>query len=775
MYKLKDQTIKDIYDNQVVLVVSGTGSGKTVLTPKLALHALNYQGRIAITNPKRLPSEENAKFAAKTLDVKLGSSVGVKYRGSSPSLYSKTETKLLYCTDGYVLARLMSDPMLSDLDCVIIDEAHERGVQIDLLLLLLKALIKRRPDFKLIIMSATVNESIFIDYFPLSEFKFAFIDAGGKPNFPIKEIFLNKSINKFDDKKNLVNKDYIEASAKKAVEILTTTDEGDILVFFAGKGESAEGCMFLHQMIAKINKEMDRKIYCEILHSGTDDETKRYITTATNFKNHPRGPYERKVIFATEVAESSITFDGVDFVIDTGLVNQSRFYSEKNMVALEKIFISKASHTQRKGRTGRTKPGTCYNMFTSDEYEKQFLDYAPSPITLIDIAPYILKFFAREDLVSHVSLPFTYHKKNKKGGFVNNKNNKLIKPDELSVFLSKFIEVPPEDSVKRALNKIFALGGMDVDKTNAYLNDMGKSMADFDTGPEIGRMLVAGYNYKCRDEMCTLAGIYQLTNFRMDSLIDIRFRPPKSFNKSEIKKAEQRHKRVIKGLISGMGDHFALLNIYKEFSKRRYDKVDRKTGRVITEKMGGAREWCKENFLNYNRWDRVKYESKDFQRKFGSAISREKNRNPNKRPNTLFLNKEPVLSDKKEDNILKAILKGTYINLIRKEGRVYSSCFPEDKIRAGLSRDSLFGMVKAPTKYAVYSQLKSIFGRASYGIVSKVPPNILTEMKEDPLQKRLLEYCFKESTVKKDTHGKKQYGKKKKIGKKKKFGKKKKR
>ena len=244
MYSKRMESIKAIYENQVVLVISGTGSGKTVLTPKFALHALNYQGRIAITNPKRIPSKENAIYAAKTLGVKLGKQVGLKYKGSDSAHYSANDAKLIYCTDGYIVAKLEMDPMLSDLDCVIIDEAHERNVNIDLLLLLLKGLIKRRPDFKLIIMSATINEKVFINYFPQPEFKFGFIDAGMIPNKPIEEYFLDTPINKFDENGNLINKDFIQAGVDRVVKILRETQEGDILVFFTGKGEAKMELLF---------------------------------------------------------------------------------------------------------------------------------------------------------------------------------------------------------------------------------------------------------------------------------------------------------------------------------------------------------------------------------------------------------------------------------------------------------------------------------------------------------------------------------------------------
>lgn len=305
MYSKRLETIKAIYENQVVLVISGTGSGKTVLTPKFALHVLNYQGRIAITNPKRIPSKENAIYAAKTLGVKLGKQVGLRYKGSDSAHYSANDAKLIYCTDGYIVAKLEMDPMLSDLDCVIIDEAHERNVNIDLLLLLLKGLIKRRPDFKLIIMSATINEKVFINYFPQPEFKFGFIDAGMIPNKPIEEFFLDAPINKFDENGNLINKDFIQAGVDRVVKILRETQEGDILVFFTGKGEAQDGITLLHRELERVNKNLDSKIFADILHAGTQKETQDLLINNKKYKENTK--FTRKVIFATEVAESSIT------------------------------------------------------------------------------------------------------------------------------------------------------------------------------------------------------------------------------------------------------------------------------------------------------------------------------------------------------------------------------------------------------------------------------------------------------------------------------------
>ena len=409
MYVQKtEETINAIYNNNVVLIISGTGSGKTVLTPKFTLHALNYNAKIAITNPKQIPSKENAEYAAKCLDVKLGEEVGYKYRGSPDDSYSKDKTKLLYCTDGYILARLKGDPMLKDFDCVIIDEAHERGVQIDLLLLELKQLILRRPEFKLIIMSATINEKTFIDYFPENKFKFKLVDAGQAPNFPVEQIFLKKPVNKFDENLNLIGKEWMDKMVDICVDILTTTDEGDILAFVTGQGDGTNVTTLLKKKISDINKNRANKIYYTILTGKSDDKTKTLATNNKKYKNLNNG-YDRKIILATEVAESSLTFKGLKYVIDSGLANVSKYYPDTDINALEKKYISKASHDQRKGRTGRTCPGICYNLFTEKEYKDLFLDYSISPIKLENLDSILINLLSNKNYTTGINLPFKFY------------------------------------------------------------------------------------------------------------------------------------------------------------------------------------------------------------------------------------------------------------------------------------------------------------------------------------------------------------------------------
>lgn len=743
MYGKREEAIKTIYNNQVILVISGTGSGKTVLTPKFALHTLNYQGRIAITNPKRTPTKGNALYAAKCMDVKLGTHVGMKYRDSDAKAYSE-ECKLIYATDGWVLQKLQKDPMLADLDMVIIDEAHERGIQIDLLLLLLKDLLVRRPTFKLIIMSATINAKIFSDYFPINQFKFAMIDAGEVPNYPIEEHYLTKSINKFDNLGNLIGDSYIEIAVDKVVSILREHEIGDVLVFFPGKGDTNKGCMYLHQKLERLNRNLEKKIYCNVLTSTTDKETEELLTSAIKYKES--GQYTRKVIFATEVAESSITFDGLDFVVDTGLVNNNVFYSDKNLIALEKKYISKASHKQRKGRTGRTAPGTCFNLFTKDEFNNVFPDYPISPISTEDISVPLMYFLSRDTLVSHINFPIVYgenksNKVSRKRKSMNNINN--MKAVDLGLFLGKLIESPPVETIRNTIERLIAIDIIEVENNIGKITDMGRAVAIFDVSPEIGRMIISGYNYHCRDDIINLAAIFELTDYRVDGI----FEKFKATSKDEARKKEEKknYERVKSKWVNSLGDHFSLLDMYNQFFEHKYDTVDRKTGAIKKEKIGDAKEWCNKNFLHFKTLDRVKETARQLNQKFGKVIQLYRTRYPMNKPTYIFINSPPVISEKKSDNILKAFLDGFYINILKKMGdSKYKNCFPLKKTIGTPSQDSLFARSKSPTKFAVYTQLKSIFGKTSYSMISRIPPDMIEELKI--LKEKYIKSCFEKNS-----------------------------
>ena len=362
-YGMGKQIVETIQSNDVVLIKSATGSGKSVLIPKFALHSNNYSGRIIMTLPKKIITKKAAEFGAKTLDVELGEQVGYMYRGSS---LKSSKTILLYSTDGSIISMLKSDPLLKSIDIVIIDEAHERKVNIDLLLYLLKNSISKRKEknikpLKLIIMSATINEEIFKSYY--KDLKFEWLELAGIPNHPIKSIYLESSL-------DLRTNEYLEKGKELIGQIISNINssnslnldypEGDILFFVCTISE----CDKLASELGSIFQDC----FTMGLYSGFDSELEPYISNPVKFKEL-NSNYKRRLFVSTNVAESSLTIDGIVYVIDSGLELSVKFDPESNTNVMKKDFITQAQMTQRKGRAGRTKPGICYHLYTPQEHD----------------------------------------------------------------------------------------------------------------------------------------------------------------------------------------------------------------------------------------------------------------------------------------------------------------------------------------------------------------------------------------------------------------------
>ena len=238
VYRNKDAIIDSITKNQITLATAGTGVGKTILIPRIALHAIKYSGTIVCTIPKRLLTKTTAEFVAQCMDVNVGEHVGYSYQGTNETNKRGVVSKLIFTTTGSLISRLTgSDPMLSNYKCIIVDEAHERSVETDQLLLLLKKLCQVRKDFKVIIMSATIDIERFRNYFPSSTFKFGEIDAGSELTFPIKQIFIERPV------------DWKKMTVEISMKLLRKTAVGDIMIFVKAGGDAT-------QIIAGINKGM---------------------------------------------------------------------------------------------------------------------------------------------------------------------------------------------------------------------------------------------------------------------------------------------------------------------------------------------------------------------------------------------------------------------------------------------------------------------------------------------------------------------------------------
>lgn len=372
-YKSGPKIIKALESHDVLLIKAGTGSGKSVTVPKFCLHANNYKGQVVMTLPKKIITKKAAEFASQTLDVELGEYVGYQFRGEN---MKSNKTVLLYSTDGSIISMIRKDPLLSSIDIIIIDEAHERKIQIDLLIYFLKnAVIQRKntKPLKLVIMSATINDSLFKQYFKSHNLKYKCLELDEAPNYPITSYYL-------DSKLNINENEYVfkgKCIVKTIVEGIGTgkMQEGDILFFV---------CTIIECVtIAKELEELYPDCFTMGLYSGFDKNLEQYISSPTHYKElNPR--FERRIFVSTNVAESSLTIDGIRYVIDSGLEMTVKFNPEKNINIMTKSYISQAQMIQRKGRAGRTSTGTCYHLYTKDQ-EKNTCPYPESEIKRVEL------------------------------------------------------------------------------------------------------------------------------------------------------------------------------------------------------------------------------------------------------------------------------------------------------------------------------------------------------------------------------------------------------
>jgi pre-mRNA-splicing factor ATP-dependent RNA helicase DHX38/PRP16 len=548
-YKQADTIIQDIQQHQVILVTSATGSGKSVLIPKFLLHVLDYKKNIAVTLPKQIITKSVAEFAASTLDVELGQEVGYKYKNSPSNSYS-SKTKLLFATDGTLVAKLLKDSLLQEFDGVIIDEAHERKIQIDFLLYLLRITLSKRPEFKLIIMSATINVDIFINYF--QKFKFKYLNLEGETNFKIKSLFLESS-------KNINYNDIMKTSFDIILNLLKdqNTQEGDILMFVSSVQEAFDTCKKLNNLIMlenKVNNNNNKNnnnnnknkciitcsgdVFCVEVFSGMDLTQEDLAKDINLYKKNSK--FTRKLVVATDVAESSVTIDGLKYIIDTGHKLQSSYDPNINAKVLERELISQAQVKQRMGRVGRTGEGVCYHMYTQEDYEKM-LKFPVPEIRSSDLSEICLKLLATYGNVKEV----------------------------LKVFVD-FIEPPSEKLIINSIENVERLNCITDNKINEY----GLLLNDLNIDITYVNLLIYSKLYNCSYEIIKIISILEATKKDLNSLF-IKVDRDNKQELNNLNKAKNKFK-------DKSSDCISLLNIYEEFIKNN------------------SINWARKYYLKYN-------------------------------------------------------------------------------------------------------------------------------------------------------------------------------
>ena len=557
--------LDSIKKNQVTLVKAGTGTGKTVITPFISLQAFNFQKKVICAVPKQVLTESSAEFASQCLDVNLGDQVGYFYMGSNKT---STNSKLIFTTPGSlksVITRNEDDPYLSEYDCVILDEIHERSVQTDQLLLMMKTILEKRPEFRLILMSATMDLDLFNKYYTSSK-----ITCG---EIIVEGISFNVDI--FYEKKPV--KDIRGETINKIVHILKTTQSGDILVFVKTGGDGKMLCQGLEQATRGLN---GINPYCVKLEAKSTPEEKKYARNEFAYKSHPDSdpshPYTRKVVMATNVIESGMTVNGIIYVIDNGSSMEASFYPKENARSLVDSRISKAAASQRKGRAGRTRSGFCYRMYTEEEFNK-FHEYQVPDIQKTDITSDILDIY----MLDYV------------------KNN-----GDMRKFLNNLISPPSEDFILSSLNKLYGLGAISGLDNNGVITPLGKAISKFRAiEVNFAKSILASYEYFCKDDVINIIVIAMKIDSRIDNLFDIQVnkRSSESEQKKELERLKQMHKKLF---YSPHGDYITILNVYnalKTYMRRSSNDKNSEGINITNNSMNEKKDpkkWCRDHGIS---------------------------------------------------------------------------------------------------------------------------------------------------------------------------------
>jgi HrpA-like RNA helicase len=661
----------------VILLQSSTGSGKTVLVPKLFLKyvvTLGLKGKIAITNPKILTTIYNAEYGAKTLDIKLGEEVGYKYKGSPLDSISD-KTRLLYCTDGLILSRLLGgDSLLEEYIGVIIDEAHERHIQIDILLKLLKDLIIKRPDFKLIIMSATINAKIFRNYFKIKDIKYGEMEVSGETTFPITQNWLDK-------KTKITASNYVEVAVEKCFEIINSSSTGDIIVFVPITKDAEKGCRLLQEECPSkltTKKTTCNKLFCIEVYSKMNQSNKDLAVSKDLYKE--KG-FDRKIIFATNVAESSITFDGLVYVIDTGYELANYYDYKDNSYVVTKKFTSQAQIKQRIGRSGRTQPGIAYHLYTKDQY-KQLNEYPEPNISVVDLTDFVLSFIKYskviknmlklvqdlitvpniEQIVSAIyKLHFTKTIKLITSENFDNKTDQLLYPSDINWLKIKNYQ--------------------DLEKYNGTVTTLGYCVLNFNSSPLLSALsIIMGKYYDCQKEITQIMAICEVTDGKIDSLF--------IYNRKDIKIVQN----YFKDYIYIGSDHLTVFNIYNKLY------LENKT-----------------EYLNKKIFASIKDRIVQLERNIGS-IKEERYTHMNEKYN-LMTNKP---FDSLFDNILCVLKISHKFNLIKNTSKINYESSNYLKITEAKVQYCNLMFNTNPTEYAICTTLVNAFGNKSFQCVTQI-------------------------------------------------------
>ncbi len=506
----KDDIVNAIRANQVVVIAGETGSGKTTQIPKMCLEAgLGIEAKIGCTQPRRVAALSISRRIAEELGVNWGREVGCKIRFDDRS---SAQTYIKLMTDGILLAETQGDPLLSEYNCLIIDEAHERSLNIDFLLGYLKGLLAKRSDLKLIITSATIDTATFSKHFGDAPI----IEVSGRL-YPV-DVFYSPLDEASEERGDLT---YVDAAVRATEQIMHESSEGDVLIFMPGERDIRETSDLIE---GRFSREAEIIPLFGMLSAG---EQQRVFTPCDR----------RKIVIATNIAETSLTIPGIRYVIDSGLARISRYNPRTRTKRLPVEEISQSSANQRKGRAGRVQDGVCIRLYSEEDFAERPA-YTQPEIQRANLAEVILRM-------------------------------KAHRLGDIEVF--PFVNPPPPSAIDGGYKLLQELGALDEQR---QLTSLGENLSRLPIDPTLGRMLLQSQHEHATHELLIIAAGL--------SVQDPRERP---LDKKEA--AAAAHKRFA----DPQSDFLSLLKIW--------DAVHDEWERIRSQ--GQRRKFCRTNFLNYQR------------------------------------------------------------------------------------------------------------------------------------------------------------------------------
>jgi len=645
VFLYRDQLIEAVKKYPVLIVVGETGSGKTTQLPQYLYEAGFDKGplgkpsdrkdgtrfKIGCTQPRRVAATAVASRVADEVGTRVGDKVGYSIRFDDKT---SENTVIKYMTDGMLLREFMSDPDLSSYSVMMVDEAHERTLHTDILLGLLKELSLERPNFRLLISSATMDSEKFSAYFNDAPI----FNVPGR-RFPVSIHYTMQP-----------EANYLHAATTTVFQIHFSQESGDILVFLTGQDEIETMATNLRATCDKLAGQMKRRMIVCPIYANLPQEQQKLI-----FMKTPENA--RKVVLATNIAETSLTIDGISYVVDCGFVKEDRYSPVTGIQSLTVVPCSRASADQRAGRAGRTGPGKCFRLYTRWSYMNEMTATPTPEILRTNLSGVVLQM---------ESLGIT----------------DLIHFD--------FLDSPSPEALIKALEQLYSLGSLN---EKGELTQVGGKMAELPCDPMLSRCLLASGKQNCCTEVVSIISMLEEAN----SIFYGRTNRKDGESSTQPSAATSAQKFRARADARLGGDHLTLLEIWNQFATN-----------------GFSPQWCRDNFIQYramNRARNVRNQLEKLCKKLNlygeEELGDEFDTKDEFSANTV-IRMERMPQDERDRlkvRIMKSFARGFFANAAKlsKSGDYYQTLKKHQPVYVHPS-SALFKMVPPP-KYVIYNEL----------------------------------------------------------------------